>query len=417
MTATSMTNSRKTVFLLSLSLALSNSGSSMVATIVALTGAMLVDPNRSYDLPLLGVIKESHLPTLPVAFQFIFSMLTSQPASLLMRSWGRKPAFLLGQLIGVASGLMGILAIYWHYFPLLVVAGALVGCSGAFFMQYRFAAADVADEDYKDRAISLVMAGPVLAAFLGPELARHSRLWFPDYPFSGSYLALAGLAFAVIILLSQTNLPAKTSAKSSRSQTPTASWTSVLGQTPIILAMLSSAVGYATMTLIMSVTPLSMKACGFSFDDSAFVIEWHVLAMFAPSFVTGRLIKRLGQIPIIWLGVILEVTAVAINLSGLSFYHFAIGLATLGLGWNFCFIGSTSLLVKHLPADDKERWQGFSDTLMFSLIALASLSSGAMEQVYGWQLVNLTALPGLFILAVALLLFGRQAATVSMAKG
>ena len=415
-----MTTEKRNVFILCLCLAISMSGASLLVAISALAAASIARADVVYSLPLIGEflpeIRQSSLTTIAISLQFLGSMVAAQPSALAARRFGRRPVFIVGQLIGISGALVCASALFLPSFLLLACGGFLIGTANAFWMQYRFAAADTASPAFRDTAISLVMAGPVLAAFVGPTLARESLSLSQTTPFLGSYFVLAGLGVLAILFLLPLNIP-KPKQPSAEKQDIVKAKIGVEGRAlfdilhslPIITAMVVAAVGYAVMSLVMSVTPLSMKFHGFSFSDSAFVIQFHVLAMFAPSFITGWLIKKCSAPVIMLAGIALEFAAVMANLSGLGFAHFLGGLVLLGFGWNFSFIGATSLLTQsHAPAD-KERVQGFNDTVLFLLVAVASLAAGILEQTFGWETVNLTAIPALAIAALLIgLLIGKN---------
>ena len=405
-----MTTEKRNVFILCLCLAISMSGASLLVAISALAAASIAQEDIVYSLPLIGEflpeIRQSSLTTIAISLQFLGSMVAAQPSALAARRFGRRPTFIVGQLIGISGALVCAAALFLPSFLLLACGGFLIGTANAFWMQYRFAAADTASPAFRDTAISLVMAGPVLAAFVGPTLARESLSLSPDTPFLGSYFVLAGLGVLAILFLLPLNIPKpeKIIPEKQATRTEERPLFDILQSWPIITAMVVAAVGYAVMSLVMSVTPLSMKFHGFSFSDSAFVIQFHVLAMFAPSFITGWLIKKCSAPVIMLAGIALEFAAVMVNLSGLGFQHFLAGLILLGFGWNFSFIGATSLLTQsHAPAD-KERVQGFNDMVLFLLVAIASLTAGILEQNFGWATVNLTALPALAIAALLIML-------------
>ena len=405
-----MTIEKRNVFILCLCLAISMSGASLLVAISALAAASIARADVVYTLPLIGdflpEIHQSSLTTIAISLQFLGSMMAAQPSALAARRFGRRPTFIVGQLIGISGALVCASALFLPSFLLLACGGFLIGTANAFWMQYRFAAADTASPAFRDTAISLVMAGPVLAAFVGPTLARESVSLSQNTPFLGSYFVLAGLGVLAIFFLLPLKIPKVEQPKAEKHDAAKTDRPlfDILQSWPIITAMVVAAVGYAVMSLVMSVTPLSMKAWGFSFSDSAFVIQFHVLAMFAPSFVTGWLIKKFSAPVIMLAGIALEFAAVMVNLSGLGFGHFLSGLVLLGLGWNFSFIGATSLLTQsHAPAD-KERVQGFNDMVLFLLVAIASLTAGILEQNFGWETVNLTALPALAIAALLIML-------------
>ena len=348
------------------------------------------------------------LATLPLGVQFVGTMFATMPASFLMQRIGRRGGLLFGTLFGVASGVLGWWAIMQASFFLFCLSGVLYGTFSAFCQYFRFAAADAADASRladpaagRAKAIAWVMAGGIVAAVLGPELAKATReLWAPVL-FAGCYAAIAVIAALAGLALACLDLPHARPAAGASGGRPLAL---ILRQPAIVTAFVAALVGYVTMNLLMTATPLAMIACGHDFADSAFVIQWHVLGMFVPSFATGHLIARFGAQRIIAAGVLVNFACVAVNLTGLEVLHFASGLFLLGVGWNFMFIGGTTLLTAcHLPAE-KAKVQGLNDLLMFTLVGASATSAGALHHLLGWQLMNLAAVPALLLVLVVLFL-------------
>ncbi len=369
--------------------ALAMSGSSMVATMSALVGLELAD--------------DKSLATLPVAFQFTAMMLSTVFASLLMGRYGRRAGFIIGQIIGVAGGAVSVYAIFFADFWLFAFAGGLLGVHNAFWQHYRFAAADTAGIDYRARAISYVLAGGVLAAALGPQLSKWSVDWFQPVMFAGGYATLIILCVVTMVLLQFVDIP-----RPPRRQPGAYAGRPLLeiaGQPVFIVAVLASMCSYGVMTLVMTATPLAMRVHGFAFNDSATVIQWHVLAMFAPSFFTGSLIRRFGVTNVIIAGTLLITFCMAVNISGIDFTHFWLGLVLLGLGWNFMFIGGTTLVTEAYRPEEQARVQAMNDFLVFSTVAMASFGSGALQANFGWVAVNLGLALPMFIVFTAMVWF------------
>jgi MFS family permease len=273
---------RRNLFLLASCQALFMTGSSMVLTVTALTGEALWPG--------------SGLATLPISLQFVVTMVATVPASFVMRRFGRRAGFQIGAVIGLISGLVNVLALMGGYFFLFCVGSALLGVLNGFALYYRFAAADCADEESRSKAISLVLAGGVVAAFSGPNLARITVDAFADVAFAGSFVALAGIQVVTISLLMFVDIP-RLSAEERRDQGRPLM--DILRIPAVPVAIIAAMAGYSSMTLVMTSTPLAMDGTGHGFGDTAFVIQWHVFAMFAPAFVTGHLIKRVGALPVI----------------------------------------------------------------------------------------------------------------------
>lgn len=389
----------KNVVLLALSSALSMTGGSLVMTVTALTGAMLATGRG--DLTLLGLaLPYAALSTLALTAQFVGTMASTIPASLMMRRTGRRLGFTIGQSIGIAGAALSVHAIFQNDFWLFVAGGFVLGMHNAFWQYYRFAAADTASPAFKPKAISFVMAGPVLAAILGPELAKRSIDIFDPILFAGAYAVIGVLCVATIAVLQFIEIPKPPR----RSFADTGRPLGIIARQPrFIVAILSAMIGYAMMSLVMTATPLAIVACGFDFNDSAFVIQWHALGMFLPSFFTGILIARFGALSVIKAGVLLNLGCVGFALSGVALAQFWAALVLLGVGWNFMFVGGTALLTETYRPEEKEKVQAMNDFCVFTLVAISSLSAGALHYLLGWAAVNLAiVLPMLLAFAAAL---------------
>ena len=276
-----------------------------------------------------------------------------------------------------------------------MIANMLVGCYQAFAQYYRFAAADAASENFKSRAISWVIAGGVIAAVAGPNLVRFTQNT-GTAPSALTFLTMAVLAALAIVLLSQLALPP---VNTTESHEPARTLPVIMRQPIFLTALAGSSVGAAVMLLVMTATPLAMQLCGQPIGAAATVIQWHVLGMFAPSFFTGNLIRRFGVLTIMGSGVVLLLGHVVIALSGVEFLHFLSGLILLGVGWNFLFVGGTTLLTEAYRPGERAKVQAMHDFLMFGAVTIATFSSGSLLSNFGWQAVNLAVLP---FLAVAL---------------
>lgn len=345
------------------------------------------------------------LATVPIACQFLGTMLTTMPASLLMARIGRRAGLLLGGLFGIAAGLLATHAVIQADFALFIAASLLYGVYAAFCQYLRFAAVDVADASaVKDkqaaraRAISLVLAGGLVAGFLGPQAAIATQNLIPPFVFAGGYLMIALVAALGTLGLFFLDLP---NAAATTDGAPARPLFAIIRQPVALTAFFSALVAYVTMNLLMTSTPLAMLACGFAFDQSAIVIQWHVVGMFAPSFFTGSLIARFGAERMILAGCVLLLACIGINLAGVAFENFLAALILLGLGWNFMFIGGTTLLTKAHRPSEKAKVQGFNDFCLFSAVTLSAAASGALHEWLSWQPMNLAAIP--LVLAVMLL--------------
>lgn len=381
-----MDMARRNVLVLSICQALSVGGMVVVFTAAALAGQILA--------------ADEALSTVPLALQLTANMVMAIPASLLMARVGRRAGFTLGQVFGVLGGLLGVYTLlYAKSFGLLCVSGVLLGCHNAFWQYFRFAAVDTADKDYRSRAISYVLAGGVVAALIGPEIATRTVDLFGPVLYAGVYLSFTVLCCLSIVVLQFLRIPKPSTGWNISGGRPLAE---IIRQPTFIVAVLSAMVGYALMVLVMTATPLSMVACGFAFPDAAFVIQWHAVAMFAPGFFTGHLIRKFGITAIIMAGCVLFLVCMAVNLAGIDIMNFWFGLVLVGIGWNFTFIGGTTLLTDIYRPEEKAKVQAINDFLVFGLSAIASFASGALQNVYGWQAVNLAiTVPALIVFMAA----------------
>jgi MFS family permease len=352
---------------------------------------------------------DKSLATLPVTGYVIGAALTTMPVSQLMRRVGRVNGFSVGTLIGILGALVCGYAVYSHNFWLLCAGTLIMGIYNASGQYYRFAAADVSGPEFKSRAISLVMAGGLVGGVLGPQTSKLTKDLLPA-EFLGSYLALIGFCVVALALQRLMRIP-KPVAESQGSQgRPLAE---IARQPAFIVAVLSGMVGYGVMNLLMTATPLAMQSCAHPFSEAAFVIQWHVIAMFAPSFITGSLIKRFGVRQVMFTGVLLSLACVAIALSGVEVMHFWIALMLVGVGWNFMYVGGTTLLTEvHTPAE-KAKVQGANDMAIFITMAISSASSGWLFNARGWELMNYGAIPFLLLTGAAILVLRQRPAAAA----
>lgn len=372
----SINSAKKNVSLLALCQALSMTSTTVLFTTAALIGKSLAP--------------EKALTTLPLALLQLATMLATIPASLLMQRVGRKLGFMVGVLIGVGGASLGVGAIATHSFWGFCLATTLFGMSNGFAGYYRFAAADVATSAWRSQAISLVVSGGVLAAIAGPQLASWSRDLLPGELFSGSFMTIALLQTVTLGILALIHLPRLSS---TQLQGEERSLGVILGQPVFLVAVLGSMLGYGVMTLIMTATPLAITADRHPFHAAATVIQWHVLGMFAPSFFTGSLIARFGVLKIISSGAVLSLLCIALNLLSTGLLSYSIALTLLGIGWNFLYIGSTTLLTEAYQPTEKGKTQAAHDFLMFGFVTLATMLSGGLFETLGWAAVNWAGLP------------------------
>ncbi|MDG2089521.1 MAG: MFS transporter [Gammaproteobacteria bacterium] len=355
-----------------------------------------------------GLATDKSLATLPIAAQFVGTMLASVPAAMLMQRLGRKTTFMIAALFGIGGGTIGYQAIINHHFWLFVLGTFSVGIFQGFANYMRYAAAESVDAPDKSKAISFVMLGGVVAAVIGPNLAKYSREWIQGAEFAGSYASVIGLYVIILFVFSflkfeEKNKSARLDEVGNTTRDTGRSLLIIAKQPRYIVALLSGMLGYSVMSFVMTATPLAMDQSAFLFNDTAIVIQWHVLAMFAPSFVTGILIARFGVIKILFSGVVFGFLCVGINLHGMSFWHYLMALVCLGISWNFLFVGSTSMITDTYEEKEKNKAQALNDFAVFSMVTVASLSSGVLQNAFGWQLVNIGAIPLLLVILFALI--------------
>ncbi|WP_211098173.1 MFS transporter [Acuticoccus yangtzensis] len=333
---------------------------------------------------LLG--SSSYLATLAVSTMIVGTACGTIPAAMLMGRIGRRAGFMLGALIASIGGLVAFGAIMADSFPLYCVGTFCGGFSFAFVQQYRFAAAEGASDTFRPRAISYVLAGGLLAGIIGPQTVIATRDMFAPTAFAGAYLAQAVLALVAVAILSFYRAP--DAAASGTAKAGGRPMRQILADPKVQLAIMVALVSYGVMSLMMTAAPLAMLACGFDTDDAAFGIQWHVIAMFAPSFITGSLISRFGAEVIAAIGLVLLLAAGGTALAGIELGHFYVALILLGLGWNFGFIGGTAMLTQAQRPEERARTQAANDFIVFGMVALTSLSSGALFHTAGWAPIN-----------------------------
>ena len=346
---------------------------------------------------LLGA-DEKWLATVPVFLMQLGIMVATIPASFLMAAIGRRGGFSIGALLGVVAGLIGCSALYSQSFPLLCFAALLQGMQAAFFWYFRMAAADATEPSNRAKAISLVMAGGVIAGLLGPQTAKWSVDWLAPVTFAGVYVAMAGFSIAVLALIQVLRIPGLTTAERSAGGRP---MRQIASQPAYRVALASSVFGYAVMTLTMSATPLAMLACGFHFIDSATVIQAHIVAMFLPSFFTGHLIARFGVLPMIVAGGLIELGGALTNLAGVELGNFMVANVLIGLGWNFAYVGGSTLLTTTYAPAERAKVQASHDFTVYAATASAAALSGVLQAKAGWTVINLAALPLMAVIVSA----------------
>ena len=355
-------------------------------------------------LYLLGADKS--LATAPVTGYNLGVALAALPAAMLMSRVGRRLGFMSGGVIGIIGTLISSYAIYQSSFALFCIGMALSGAGGAFTQQYRFAAADQGTTDFKPKAISWVLAGGIFAAIIGPQTAIYFRDLFAPIEFAGAYFAGSFLIFAGILVLSLLKFdapPTKAERDSANTGRPLME---IVAQPRFMVSVLCAIGSYGLMSYVMTGAPLAMMLCGFSPDDSTWGIQWHVMAMFGPSFFTGNLIARYGKERIVTIGLLLLAACAVVGLMGITLTNFYVALVLLGVGWNFGFIGATAMLTDTYRPEEKAKAQGANDFLLFGFVAVGSFMSGQTLNAFGdngWNAINVTVFPVVGICLLSLL--------------
>jgi predicted MFS family arabinose efflux permease len=347
---------------------------------------------------------EPWLATLPVMAYVVGSAMATTLVARVQKQLGRKRSFQIALLVALFSSLLCAFATIEKQFWLLNLGTIIAGFYNANAQLYRFAAAELADKTAKEKAISWVLAGGILGAVLGPNMASWTRDWLTA-PFAGAYITLALVALIGLWVITQIRFPEK---HGNSHQEPGRPLAEIMRQPLFIVCTMTAALAYGVMNLLMAATPLAMETCQFSFDKTAWVLEWHVIGMFAPGFFTGALIKRIGVMWVLRIGVVLNMICVAIALSGVTFMHFLSALFLLGVGWNFLFTSSTTLALESYRPSERDKAQGAINFFVFLATALSALSSGVLITTQGWTLLNLGSIVPLSLIALALIWLGFQ---------
>lgn len=376
------------VYLLFTSQALFQTASILVITLSGLVG--------------LQMAPDKNLATLPLAMITVGTAGMMIPASLIIRKLGQRNAFMIGTLIGVLSGLLSWYAIIQNSFWLFSVGNMLIGAYQGFSQYYRFAAADAVPDNAKSKAISFVIAGGVVAAFAGPNLARFTQ-HLGAVPYAYSYFSIILLSVVALGVISFLKLQRTSAVQTNEAVKKGRPLKEIIKNKDTILAILASSTAFAVMGMSMTVTPIAMHSVGHSSDSSATVIQWHVLGMFLPSFFTGMLIQKFGIYRIIISGLAILSLYIVIAVMGTGFVHFVSALFIVGLGWNFLFIGGSSLLTKVYRPEEKEKTQAFHDFTVFAVISIASFFAGGLFNYWGWNGVNIALIPMLIITLIVVI--------------
>ncbi len=391
-----MTKNHRNVAVLALAQALFLTGVIVQITIASLAGDMLA-PAKA-------------LATLPITATVLAMTLTTIPASLLMKRHGRRAGFMGGAVFGLIACAVGAYAIYIRNFTLFNIGASLFGIYAGTAFFYRFAAADAAEEKFKPKAISLVLSGGVIAALATPELVRQTTYLIEGSPYLGSYMVIAAFPVAALALLAFIDIPDLSEEEIKDPGRPLGE----IARNPVfIFSVLGGAMSYGVMSLVMTATPLSMIGAGFKVGEAAFVIQGHMLAMYAPSFVTGRLITRFGAVTMVLTGIALLALSSVIAFQGVGLTYYWVSLVTLGLGWNFAFTAATDLLTETYSPSERAKVQGFNDFLVFGTMVLATLSSGILLNYSDWTGVNAS---GLTLVALTAAVMARLRPATGTAK-
>ena len=375
---------------LAFAVALAGANATVIFATGAIVGSMLA-PNPAYA-------------TLSISVFVVGMAAGTLPIGWIARRYGRRAAFMTGAGAGVLTGLLACYAVVTGSFALFCLSTFFGGLYQAAAQSYRFAAADSASDTFRPKAIAWVMAGGVFAGVLGPQLVTYTMdLWQP-YLFAVSYLAQAAVALLAMVVLWQVEAPPPLPVDTPDSRP----LMEIVKQPRFVAAVICGVISYGLMNFIMTSAPLAMKLCGHSVTDSNLAIEFHVIAMYLPSFITGSLISRFGAGKVILAGMVLIVLAAVAGLAGQTVYHFWADMILVGLGWNFGFIGATALVTETHRPSERTKVQSFNDFLVFGTMVVGSFSSGRILIDFGWDMVNELVFPLVFVGIAALLWFRRS---------
>ena len=397
---------RRNAFVLAAAQAVVGSAAPIAISLGGLAGLYLLDADKS-------------LATAPVTGFNVGVALGALPAAAIIRLAGQKSGFQIGTVVTALGGALATVALFWQSFWYFALALLVIGVGGAFVQQFRFAAADNAPPQFKARAISFVLAGGIVTAILGPQIVIFTRDLLAPVQFAGAFASILLLSAAGALILSFLRTGTSAPPEAAASEAAARPLRTIASQPRFIVGLLCGVSTYALMSFVMTGAPLAMVGCGFTADEAALGISWHVMAMFAPSFITGRLIHRFGVEVIIGAGLVLLMGCGIVALSGIALWQFWTSLILLGLGWNFGFIGATAMVADTYRSSEKGNVQGVHDFVLFGFVAMASLASGAVYNGWGWDMLNwivfpvtlvaLAALSGLAVLRPERRFVGRRA--------
>ncbi|MBL8578502.1 MAG: MFS transporter [Mesorhizobium sp.] len=373
-------DARRTALILAASQAIIGSAAPIAISLGGLAGFYLLGADKS-------------LATLPVTGFNVGVALGAIPAATIIRAMGQRNGFMTGTLVTAVGGLIATFALFQASFWGFVAGLVGIGVGGAFVQQFRFAAADNAPAEFKARAISFVLAGGIFTAVIGPQIVIFTRDLLAPVMFAGAFASILPLALVGAILLSFLRVSPHVVGSRQDADAPARPLREIIAQPQFAIGLLCAVGSYALMSLVMTGAPLAMVGCGFSPDDAALGISWHIMAMFGPSFFTGALIARFGKETIVAVGLILLIACAVVALSGIQLWHFWTALILLGLGWNFGFIGATAMVAGTYRASEKGKVQGFHDFILFTSVACGSLLAGVVYNNWGWEMLNWIVLP------------------------
>ncbi len=393
---TQLSSAKRNVFILTAAQSILGSAAPLSFSVGGLAGFQLLGADKSLaTAPLTGF-------NIGVAIGAIVVALAS-------RFLGRRTSFMFGALMGALGGTVAALALFRSDFWLFAFGLLLIGLSGGFTQKIRFAAADASPTFYKGKAISWILAGGIVSAIVGPQLAIWMKDYFAPVTFAGAFTAMVPLMFAAIGVLSFLNLPV-TNSRIGTDGAPARPLREIVMTQRFITGMICGVSSYALMTFMMTGAPLAMVVgCGFSSDLATLGIQWHVIAMFAPSFFTGMLISRFGTEKVVIAGLLILMACAVVAHMGVELWNFWGALVLLGIGWNFGFIGATAIVASSYRPQEADKVQGFHDIILFGLVALSSFSSGKVFTAYGWSFMNLVIWPVTIVCLVLVLLQMRAA--------
>lgn len=382
-----MGSDRRNVFILATCQMLHGSGRSLLTATAPLVAYAMTD--------------EKALATLPTSLIVVGTALATIPAAFIMRHLGRRAGFVFGALLGAGGGILCAYATFNSNLWVFAAGALFFGLFAGFSQLYRFAATDVSTPDYHAKAISLVLLGGVVAAFVGPEAAKLGKNMFSGVPFAGGYILLTVICLLAALVLTGLQIPRQTRAEREGPRRPLRQ---IVMQPVFIAATVSGTAVQGVMNLLMTATPIAMQHVHHQFDDTALVIEWHIFAMFAPGLIAGWMVNRFGIVRMIHAGIVLQYICVAVALSGQGVVQFWVANVLLGLGWCLTFTAATTLTTYAYTPAERDATQGATNFIIYVFVALLSLSSGALVYYFGWKWVSLGALP-LLILATLVMLW------------